>query len=209
MIEKYIDIATWNRKDHYELYSTFNQPFFGFATHIPCTKSYEYCKTNDRSFYLYYVHKILYAINQIENLKLRIADDKVALYDFIHVSPTVGRPDGTFGFSFMPYHEEFDHFESYSKIEIERVKSASGLCLSENTWRIDTIHFSAVPWIDFTMVQHAGMIGGKDSCPKVSVGKLVNDNGQYNLAISLHAHHALADGLHAGQFFTLLESLLN
>ncbi len=209
MIEKYIDILTWNRKDHFELYSTFNQPFFGFSTHIPCSKAYEYCKTNNRSFYLYYVHKILCAINAIENFRLRIVDGKVALFDTIHVSPTVGREDNTFGFSFMHYNSNFDPFEAASKIEIERVKVASGLCLSENTWRIDTIHFSAVPWIDFTMVQHAGVTGGNDSCPKVSVGKLINENGTYLLPVSLHAHHALADGYHAGRFYTLLEALLN
>jgi chloramphenicol O-acetyltransferase type A len=209
MIEKYIDIATWKRKDHFELYSTLNQPFFGFATHIPCTAAYNFCKTNDRSFYLYYVHKILFALNAIENFRLRIVDEKVALFDHIHVSPTVGREDTTFGFAFMPYREDFDQFEAESKLEIERVKAASGLCLSENTWRIDTIHFSAVPWIDFTMVQHAGQIGGKDSCPKISVGKLMNENGKYTLAVSLHAHHALVDGYHAGQFFSILETLLN
>jgi chloramphenicol O-acetyltransferase type A len=209
MIEKYIDIDTWNRKDHYTLYSSFNQPFFGFSAHVPCTAAYEYCKTNDRSFYLYYLHKILFAVNQIENLRLRIHDDKVALYDEIHVSPTVGREDTTFGFSFMPFEADFDTFEKASKEEIKRVKAATGLCMSQHTWRIDTIHFSAVPWIDFTMVQHAGMVGGKDSCPKVSVGKLTQADGVYKLPVSLHAHHALVDGYHAGQFFELLESYLS
>ena len=30
-IEKIIDIATWNRREHYEHFSAFDDPFFGLS----------------------------------------------------------------------------------------------------------------------------------------------------------------------------------
>ena len=33
-IEKIIDIATWNRKEHFEHFSAFDDPFFGVTVHV-------------------------------------------------------------------------------------------------------------------------------------------------------------------------------
>ncbi|WP_435525170.1 hypothetical protein [Chryseobacterium indoltheticum] len=41
------------------------------------------------------------AINTVDELKLRIVDGQVILYDEVHVGGTIGRADGTFGFSFF------------------------------------------------------------------------------------------------------------
>ena len=34
-IEKIIDIATWNRKEHFEHFSAFDDPFFGVTVDVP------------------------------------------------------------------------------------------------------------------------------------------------------------------------------
>jgi chloramphenicol O-acetyltransferase type A len=209
MIKRYIDVATWNRKEHFEFYKNFNEGFYGFTSNVICTEAYEYCKINGKSFYLYYLHKILKVVNEIDHLKMRIEGEKVVLFDTINCGPTVGREDNTFGFSFIEYFELFDQFEEKAKVEIERVKSTSGLCFSNSSGRLDSIHFSAVPWINFTSVSHARMIGSEDNVPKISVGKLSNDNGKYSMPVSIHVHHALVDGYHVGLFFEKLEKELN
>ncbi len=33
-IEKIIDIATWNRREHYEHFSAFDDPFFGVTVQV-------------------------------------------------------------------------------------------------------------------------------------------------------------------------------
>ena len=32
-----IDISNWNRKEHFEFFSAFDEPFFGITTPIDCT----------------------------------------------------------------------------------------------------------------------------------------------------------------------------
>ena len=39
-IEKIIDIATWNRKEHFEHFSAFDDPFFGVTVNVDCTRAY-------------------------------------------------------------------------------------------------------------------------------------------------------------------------
>ena len=35
-IEKIIDIATWNRREHFKHFSAFDDPFFGVTVHVDC-----------------------------------------------------------------------------------------------------------------------------------------------------------------------------
>ena len=39
-IEKIIDIATWNRREHYEHFSAFDDPFFGVTVNVDCTRDF-------------------------------------------------------------------------------------------------------------------------------------------------------------------------
>ena len=43
-IEKIIDIATWNRREHYEHFSAFDDPFFGVTVNVDCTRAYQEAK---------------------------------------------------------------------------------------------------------------------------------------------------------------------
>ena len=51
-IEKIIDIATWNRREHYEHFSAFDDPFFGVTVQVDCTRAYQEAKTKGISFSL-------------------------------------------------------------------------------------------------------------------------------------------------------------
>lgn len=72
------------------------------------------------------------------------------------------------------------------------------------------IHFSALPWLHFTSVSHARNYNFQDSCPKISVGKIItHDDEKKIMPVSLHVHHALMDGYHAGLFFEKLHEMLD
>ena len=109
-MKQQIDIKNWNRKEHYEFFSTFEEPFFGITTPIDCTIAFEKSKELNISFFIYYLHKTLIAINQIENFRYRIEDGNVFLYDEIDSSATIMRADKTFGFSFMKFNADLTEF---------------------------------------------------------------------------------------------------
>jgi chloramphenicol O-acetyltransferase type A len=202
-----IDISTWIRKDHYEFFSQFEEPFFGVTVQIDCTNAYQHAKKHNLSFFLYYLYQALKAANAIENFCYRIIDKKVYLFDQINASPTVHRPDGTFGFSYIDYHEDEALFYDRAKQIIETVKHSKGLIPAVSGENV--IHFSALPWINFTSVSHARSFTFPDSCPKISFGKMMEENGKKVMPISVHVHHALADGYHVGLFIDKFQELMN
>lgn len=202
-----LDLANWNRKEHFEFFRKFDEPFYGVTVKLDCSQAYQHCKTKGLSFYNYYLHKTLAAVNAIDNFKYRIEGDDIFVYDRIDASTTVLRADHTFGFSAISFNTDFDTFNQIARTEIERVKNTTGLFTTE--YRDNMIHFSALPWIDFTSVSQATNFRSKDSCPKISVGKLVDEGGKKLMSFSLHVHHGLVDGYHIGLFFEKLQGLLN
>lgn len=206
-MKRKIDISSWNRKGHLEFFSAFQEPFFGITTTIDCTTAYEKAKAMQISFFVYYLHKTLAAVNQIENFRYRIEGENVFLYGEIDASATIMREDKTFGFSFMKFHEDIHEFNTIVQKEIERIQTTTGILTREYPENI--IHFSAVPWINFTGLTHSRNFGVADSCPKISYGKLVEENGKKSMALSVTAHHGLVDGYHIGLFIEALQTELN
>ena len=80
-IEKIIDIATWNRREHYEHFSAFDDPFFGVTVQVDCTRAYQEAKTKGISFSLLVLHRITTAAAAVEEFRYRIEGDKVVCYD--------------------------------------------------------------------------------------------------------------------------------
>lgn len=202
-----LDINNWNRKEHFNFFKNFDVPYYGVTVKLDCTKAYEQAKTLGVSFYSYYLHKTLVAINQLDNFRYRIEGENVYLYDRVDASATILRDDHTFGFSYIKYVPDMQQFHQVVSAEIERVKNTTGLF---TTGPMDSIvHFSALPWVDFSSMSQAYNMKSGDSCPQISVGKLVDVDGKKLMAYGLHVHHALVDGYHVGLFLDKLQLLLN
>lgn len=204
-----LNLDTWPRKEHFEFFSSFSEPFFGLVAAIDVTKAYANAKQKGVPFFLYYLHKTLAAVNSIEAFRYRIANGEVIIHDRVDVSATLTRDDNTFGFSYMQFHEDIAAFVAESQIEMERIRNTPGLFT--RTFESDNlIHFSALPWVNFTSLSHARSFTFPDSCPKISVGKMtVDDKGNRSMPVSVHVHHGLMDGYHVGLFYEALQQAMD
>lgn len=203
-----IDIENWNRKEHFTFFSNMEEPFYGLTVTIDCTKAYESAKKLEISFFTYYLHKTMVAVNTIENFRYRIIDNEVYIYDQIDVSATIMREDKTFGFSLIKFDTDLLRFSKNVDAEITRIQNTEGLFTRDFSEK-NLIHFSALPWINFTSLSHARGFSYPDSCPKISFGKLTEMNGKKSMPMSIHVHHGLIDGYHIGLFIDEFEKQMN
>lgn len=202
-----LDLENWPRKDHFNFFNRFEEPFFGVVVEIDCTIAYDKCKKEGMGFFLYYLHQALIAANAVENFRLRIEDGQIYSYDQVNASAVINRPDGTFGFSYIDYAPEFEVFQTGAKKEITRVQNSTGLVPAGSGDNV--IHISAMPWLNFTSLSHARSFSFKDSCPKISFGKMTENNGKKTMPVSIHVNHALADGYHVSLFVDEFQRLMN
>jgi chloramphenicol O-acetyltransferase type A len=206
-VKQKLDLNTWNRKEHFLFFTQMQEPFFGVTVPIDCTQAYAKSKQLGISFFTYYLHKTLLAINSIEPFRYRIIDNEVYLFDRIDASATIIREDKTFGFSLIEFAENLDEFAAITKKEIARIQETTGLITRE--FAENLIHFSAMPWVNFTSYSHARSFTRPDSCPKISFAKMVEEDGKKTMQMSVHVHHGLVDGYDVGRFISCLEELMN
>jgi chloramphenicol O-acetyltransferase type A len=207
-MKQLIDLSTWPRREHFSFFSKFDEPFFGLVADVDCTHAYAEAKRLGVSFFLYYLHLALQAANEVEAFRYRIEDGQVYCYDRIHASATIGRPDRTFGFSFIEQHDTLADFVAGANAEIDAVQQSVGLRLNDTTGRPDVIHFSAIPWVRFTGLTHARSFQFPDSCPKISVGQTYQEGATLRMSVAVNVHHGLADGYHVGLFLEAFQRLL-
>lgn len=201
-----LNLESWPRKDHFNFFKQFEEPFFGVCVAVDCTTAYFNAKKNGFSFFLSYLHKSLVAVNTIEPFKYRIDQDEVVLYDEVHASPTINRKDGSFGFAYMHYKQRFEDFIVEAQAQIDKVQSTTGLVPAVSGENV--IHYSSVPWINFTALSHARAFSFKDSIPKISFGKMTDENGVKRMPLSVHVHHATMDGFHVAQYIECFQQLM-
>lgn len=149
------------------------------------------------------------AVNSVDELKLRIVDAQVVAFEAIHAGTTIGREDGTFGFAFIPYSEDFESFNAGLQEEIEAVKSSTGLRLNNDNIKNDLIRHSTFPWHTFSGLLHPTNHDRTESVPKITFGKFAIRDGRKYLPLSIEAHHGLVDGLHIAQYLEKFQKLLD
>jgi len=204
-----LNLENWNRKKHFLFFKQMEEPFFGVTLQIDCTNAYQTSKARGIPFFIYYLHKTLVAVNAIVCFKYRIKADEIYINDRIDASATISRKDGTFGFSLIEFNPDLKIFAQTALAEMERIQNTPGL-FTRSFDDDNVIHFSAIPWVDFTSLSHARSYTFPDSCPKISFGKMmISEQGKRTMAMSIHVHHGLMDALHVGQFVDYFQEIMN
>lgn len=202
-----IDMENWSRKEHYKFFAEFDDPFFNLTTKVDGTETFYYAKNNKLSFFICYLYASLKAANETEEFRLRLENDQVILHDEVHASPVIMLEDNSFRFAYLDYKKSLLEFHEESEKIIEKVKTSKELIPSNDN--SDVIHYSAIPWIEFSSLKHPRKIGLCSSIPKITFGKVIEETGKKFMPVNVEANHALMDAYHLSKFFERFAKLLN
>ena len=204
-----LDIATWNRRHHFEFFKYAEEPFFNLCTEVDVTELYDATLSSTKgSFFLASLWFSLKAANETLPFRYRMDGDAVRVFDRVDAGSTILRDDQTFGFGYFEYEPEFELFAGKGLEEIDRVRARTG-DLGEQTNRLDRIYYSVIPWVSFSSFSHARNRNERDSIPRIVFGKHHQSDGARKLPISVEVHHALVDGLDVAQFLERLQGHLD
>lgn len=204
-----IDLNSWPRRDYYNYFGSFDDPYFGVVVNVDCTVAYEYCKKHDVSFFLYYMYESIKAINRVENFRYRIIDREVWLFDRVHASPVIAREDHTFGFVLFEYTDDFDRFRAVAEKRIAEVQQYKGLSIGDGPRMLDIVHYTTLPWFSFTGFKHEKNIRCEESIPKIAFAKFFECDGKKLMLHSINANHGLVDAYHIGKYLEYFQEGLN
>ncbi|MDZ4749219.1 MAG: CatA-like O-acetyltransferase [Saprospiraceae bacterium] len=203
-----IEIDQWKRKELFNFYASYDNPTWDLMCDMRITSFYNTVKANEYSFFLAFLYVGSLTCNGIEELRCRIDDDgNVRRYHTVHPGSTILYDDGTFGFGYFNFQNDVSRFIAESKETFQKQKETKGVDVKDDD--LARIYFSPIPWISFSGFRHPFRKAGNTSVPMIVFGKHYERDGERYMPVGLTLHHGLADGYHAGQFFTQLQHHLD
>lgn len=205
---KEINIENWERKNQFEFFKNYEDPFFNITATLDVTVLYNHCKQHKMSFFLASLYVANQAMNQIPAFKLRLKNDKIIEFSKIHIDSTVLNEDNTFSFC---------HFETFPTL-FEFMKNGTeilsdhrnGIEDDSHVYDLDVAHSTSIPWVSITGFKHARNGNEKHiGIPKIVFGKYFEDNNRKIMPFSVEVHHALMDGIHVGLLFEKMQHFIN
>ena len=158
-----------------------------------------------------FTYSIIYAIAktamEIKEFRWRIIEGE--LYECESVTPsftTYTEVADVFSFCDVPFVEDYQTFITNAKTKAEAMNKNPSF---EDSGHQDYLFLSSIPWISFTMFQHAMPFHPTDSVPRITWGKYFKEGETIKMPVSVQAHHAVVDGRHVGLYFQKLEMILN
>lgn len=194
-----INLLEWPRKQHFDFYRQFEQPFFSIGFNLDAKTLFNTVKQANGQFFHAYMYLILKTINASEPFRLRIVENQVRDYQHINGSCAMLAKDNTFRYVDFDFHEDYQQFSQ--GIVKAKAKAISQPFLydgfDESQTHKNTVYMSVIPWISFTSFSHAWQGKDDSGVPRIVVGKM-DDN--FQMPMSIDVHHALVDGFHIGAF---------
>ncbi len=203
---KYIDMENWIRKEHYHFFSQFSYPHFSICANLDITNYFKYIKEHDIPFFLSITYLASKTANEIPEFRQRIRENKVIEYEIVRPAFTVMTETKLFSFCTVDYIEDFYAFKDSAMEAMEKVKK--NIILSDEPGEDDLLYMTSIPWVSFTSMAHPIQMNPADSIPRIAWGKYFEENGRMKLPLSIQMHHALADGLHAGEYYNILQEMM-
>ncbi len=203
-----LNLHTWPRRAHYEAFRTYDQPHFSVTADVDVSALVPLLKARGLPFMLSVTHLLTRAAHEVTPFRWRMRGDRVVEHDHMDPSVTVALPDGDlFGFCLLPY--TADPLTFLQRAELEVALAQAHPSLDDTPGRDDVLYLSSLPWLTFTSVTHAMHLSPADSIPRLTTGRYTRRDGAVLLPLNVQVHHALMDGRHLGQYFTVVQDLLN
>lgn len=205
---KIINLEEWPRKRHYEFFKELDYPHFNICTNLNFTNTLTFTQKNKLSLFKTVLYAVTKAVNNSESFKYRARENNIVYHEIIHPSYTVMGENDLFSYCMSNYNENMGKFFASANEEMAKVKTKISLA-EDYIKRDDLIYLSCLPFISFTGLTHPINMSPADSIPRISWGKLFEENQLSKLPVSVQVNHALVDGIHVSKFLNLLEEMFN
>lgn len=200
-----IDLTTWKRTMHYQIFRNSVQPQYCVSYELDITNFLKKIKERGYSFTFSMVFAVTKCANEIEEFRCRFVDGKPVIYDKINTSFTyLDKGSELFKVVNVDMQETLEDYVALAADTVKNQKEYFTRPMGN-----DIYQFSSLPWISFTHISHTES-GKKDNAtPMIDWGKYFIRDEKVMLPFSVQVHHSFVDGIHIGQLTESLQNYLN
>lgn len=202
-MRKEIDKNSWQRNWQYNVFYPRSYPYLSVTSPVNVDYLVRLAKEAHLSFYALMSFVTMKTIQEIEEFKYVLDNEKIYKYDVINMTFTVLNNERQLRFSPMVEFDKdlfvfLERFLIAKKMGEEEIPSRD---YSEN----NLVYITCLPWMRITSMLNPMDEVNKDSVPRVCWGKYFETDEGYNIDVSIQVNHAFQDGYHLGLFYEGLE----
>lgn len=190
-----------NRRDRFELFNSFENPFINITFNLELRDFRPFCKEQGLPPFHFFLFAIFQSLMKVENFRYRIYQGEVIKIDRLIPSYTVMNEDQVLNFTRFEYSSDLRTFIERSLLAREESTKAKKLLHSATEFSErdikDYVFVTSIPWLDFTSIQHPTAKFKSADIPSLAWGKFrSNGEGEMSMPFSVQAHHGFVDGYH-------------
>ncbi len=202
-----IDLATWPRRRHFELFRGMDYPHFGLCADVDISLFRPAVRAKGLSFTVTAAYVLARAANEMPEFRLRIHGEQVVEHAVVHPSFTVLNAQDLFSFCSVPYRSDLAEFAALAAERMARVQAE--VVLADEPGQDDLLFMTSLPWVSFTSMVHPIHMHPADSVPRIAWGKFFEREGCIRMPVAVQVHHALMDGVHVGRYYQRIQELFD
>ena len=207
-----VNLLNWNRAKTYEWFKSFSNSTYSMNVKMDVTKLVKHTKENKESFFIDLLYIVLKGLNSVDEMRMRLVNNKPVIFDDINPAFTVMTKTGTFENVRHINHSEFKKFYKISFENIEKAKEQ--LEIKKNDYNPENCYneyyITCVPWVNFTEFNHPIPDDIASQCiPRICWGKYVEKDGKYELTLNITVSHIFVDGFPLATTFNKIQEYLN
>ena len=209
---KELDLEKNERKKTYEWFRNFSNSTYSMNVEMDVTNLLNHTRNTKESFFIDLLYIVVKGLNSIDEMRMRIVDDKPVIFEDINPAFTVMTQIGTFENVRFKNCNGFKEFYEIAHKNIEDAKKQVEIKKEnynpENCY--DEYYITCVPWINFTQFTHPMPDDVKSQCiPRICWGKYIEKDGLYKLTLNITVSHIFVDGYPLSMTFNKIQELLN
>ena len=205
---KKIDLASWERRDIYKMYTTTLKIVMNMTVDMDVTPLVAYAKEKGLKFYPVMMHTVGRILNARDEFKYSLtAEGELILWDYISPSYTDFDPETEHFNKFVTEYTP-DLFEFCERAERDRLhyKGVFGFAPDQPK---NVYDISCLPWVHYnSLTLHVESADGICLFPVVIWGKYEEKDGRLILPVTVNVNHAVCDGFHISRFFNELKAAI-
>ncbi len=202
---KFIDVSTWDRAMHCEVFRNSTQPQYCVTFELDVTNFLQKIKKKNISFTFSFVYAVTKCANEIEAFRCRFVEGKPAIFETINTSFTyLNKDTELFKVVNVPMQEKMEDYVVLAK-ETEENQTAYFTAPMAN----DIYQFSPFPWVSYTHISHTDSGKKENATPLFDWGKFYEKDQRILMPFSVQVHHSFVDGVHIGKLAQKLQDYLD
>ena len=190
------------------LFINFLSSRYAMSARVNVENLWNYCKENDKSFFIMSLGCLMNAVNSVPELKRRIINGKAIEYDYLEgLSPIMDENNDIYKEMRVKIPQEFediDEWHDYVKdLSTSILKGeVEGFSLEmEKRDFTNVANFSCIPWVDFDTLTNC-IVDGRTIQPLITWGKV---NEDYKMSVAITVSHIFVNGRQLGYFYENLQ----